>query len=44
MNANLKSGFWLAREAESYLEKTRYFHHFGNVIINARILSYSSKT
>ena len=28
MNANLKSGFWLAREAEPYLEKTKYFEYF----------------
>ena len=44
MNANLKIGFWLAREAETYLEKTRYSHYFCNFIIIARILSHSSKT
>ena len=28
MSANLKSGFWLAREAEAHLEKTKYVHQF----------------
>ena len=27
MDANLKSGFWLAREAEPHLEKTKYFEY-----------------
>ena len=43
MDANLKSGFWLAREAENYLEKTRYSHYFCNFIIIARMFSHSSK-
>ena len=33
MDANLKSGFWLAREAEPHLEKTKYFQHFKIIII-----------
>ena len=33
MDANLKSGFWLAREAEPHLEKTKHFQHFKIVII-----------
>ena len=44
MDANLKSGFWLAREAENYLEKTRYSHYFCNFIIIARMFSHRSKT